>query len=75
MTLYTIVPEEVIFPHPHEKIANMIEMKVNGVHVLVEHEGGSSFRIDRIVSTNPEDYMKSNVQPGEMVNVFEPLVN
>lgn len=75
MTLYTIVPDEIIFPHHHDKIAQMIEMKVNGVHVMVEHEGGSSFRIDRIVSTNPEDYMKANVQPGEVVNVFEPLRN
>ena len=75
MTLYTIVPDEIIFPHQHDKIAQMIEMKVNGVHVMVEHEGGSSFRIDRIVSTNPEDYMKANVQPGEVVNVFEPLRN
>ncbi|MFJ7747755.1 YlzJ-like family protein [Peribacillus sp. NPDC097295] len=75
MTLYTIVPDEIIFPHHHDKIAHMIEMKVNGVHVMVEHEGGSSFRIDRIVSTNPEDYMKINVQPGEVVNVFEPLRN
>lgn len=75
MTLYTIVPDEIIFPHHQDKIAQMIEMKVNGVHVMVEHEGGSSFRIDRIVSTNPEDYMKANVQPGEVVNVFEPLRN
>jgi hypothetical protein len=73
MTLYTIVPEEIIFPHHHERTANMIEMKLNGVHIMVEHEGGSTFRIDRIVSTNPDDYMHTNIQPGEIVNVFSQL--
>ncbi|MDM5309980.1 YlzJ-like family protein [Peribacillus frigoritolerans] len=71
MTLYTIVPEEIIFPHHHEKTANLIEMIYNGVHVMVEHDGGRTFRIDRIVSTDPEDYMNVHIQPGAVINMFE----
>ena len=73
MTLYTIVPETFIYPHEHERTASMTEMMIDGVRVVVEYEGGSHFRIDRIVSTNPADFMHSDVQPGGVVNVFQQL--
>ncbi|MGE6378119.1 YlzJ-like family protein [Peribacillus muralis] len=73
MTLYTIVPEDIIFPHHHERTANLIEMIYNGVHVMVEHDGGRSFRIERIVSTDPADYMNANIHPGAVINVFEQI--
>jgi hypothetical protein len=38
---------------------------------MVEHDGGRTFRIDRIVSTDPEDYMNVHIQPGAVINVFE----
>ena len=51
------MPTDQIYPHHHEKLTNYFEMMYNGVPIMVEHDGGSTLRIDRILSTNPADYL------------------
>ena len=70
MMFYTIMPVEQIYPHDHQKLTSYYEIMYQGVPVMVEHDGGSNLRIDRILSTNPEDYLHVDIQPGSVIPIF-----
>jgi hypothetical protein len=70
MTFYTIMPTDQIYPHQHEKLTNYFEIMYNGVPIMVEHDGGSTLRVDRILSTNPADYLHGDIQPGSIIPIF-----
>lgn len=73
MTFYTIMPTELIFPHQHQELTNYFEMIYNGIPVMVEHDGGKNFRIDRILSTDPVHYLNNQVQPGTVIPIISIL--
>lgn len=75
MTSYTIIPHEQIYPHQHEELANYFEIMYNGIPVMVEHDGGTMLRIDRILSTDPAHFLQNGVQPGQCIPLFEMLSN
>ena len=70
MTFYTIMPADQMYPHEHQSLINFFEIMYNGIPVMVEHDGGSSLRIDRILSTDPSDYMHLDIQPGSIIPIF-----
>ena len=70
MTFYTIMPADQMYPHEHQRLINFFEIMYNGIPVMVEHDGGSSLRIDRILSTDPSDYMHLDIQPGSVIPIF-----
>lgn len=71
MTFYTILPVEQVFPHEPTVHSNYFEMTYNGVNVVVEHDGGKTFRIHRIISTDPLDFLNEKVQPGALISIFK----
>lgn len=75
MTFYTIMPADQIFPHQHQALTSYFEMMYNGIPILVEHDGGRALRIDRILSTNPSDYLHNDIQPGTVIPIFSLLNN
>lgn len=63
MTLWTVVPEEMIFgqetyPEPYE------EIEFSGTKMLVERISENQRRIVRIISSDPQDYLCADLQPG-----------
>ena len=70
MTFYTIVPTDEIFPISMKRLTNYFEIMYNGVPFMVEHDGGSTLRVDRILSTNPADYLQGDIQPGSIIPIF-----
>ena len=43
------------------------EMNVDGVMVQVSRSNNSELRIERILSTNPKDFLNPKLQPGSVV--------
>lgn len=68
--LYTIVPPEAIFG-PDESAdgdkGTAAEMIIDGVSIIVEPLGPGRGRVQRIISTNPQNYLDRRWQPGETV--------
>lgn len=70
MTFYTIMPTDQMYPQDHQSLASYFEIIYNGIPIMVEHNGGSQLRIDRILSTNPADYLHNDIQPGTVIPIF-----
>ncbi|MTE25000.1 ribonuclease [Microbacterium sp. ZXX196] len=68
MILYTIMPLESIYPIDQQEYTQQQYMEYNGVPMLVDSVGGSSFEIRRIVSTDPEHYMQ--YEPGQRILIL-----
>lgn len=67
MILYTIMPSEWVFP-PQEEFASEIEnFNYHGVLVTAEKSPPYGYRIIKITSTNPNDYLSENLQPGSYI--------
>ncbi|NLO81840.1 MAG: hypothetical protein GX094_02100 [Clostridiales bacterium] len=75
MILYTIVHPDYVYNDPrnrksiyedvqHSKIIEMGKMKLEVVHL-----GTGLYRINRIISTNPFDYLNPQLQPGKEIKL------
>lgn len=67
MILYTPMQLELVLAGLEEMQPEYREMRYEGVSVLVEKTEEGKNRIIRILSTNPYDYLKTNLQPGRLV--------
>jgi hypothetical protein len=68
MILYTMMPEEMIFPAENQENASPLMMNYNGVPVLAEMADGGSYRIVRILSTDPSHFLKPDCAPGTKIS-------
>lgn len=75
MTFYTIMPEEQIYPHHHQQLTSYFEIIYQGIPIKVEHDGGRLLRIDRVLSTDPADFLHLDIQPGMVIPIFALLDN
>ena len=64
--MYTIVPHEHLY-HGHPYEAAYMSVDYYGIQLQVEHEGGHSFRVSRILSTDPSHYLLGEIQPGSVL--------
>ena len=63
MTLWTIVPEELILGQKPD-MSPYEEIEFAGTKMLVEKIAAGQCRIVRLLSTDPADYLRSELQPG-----------
>ncbi len=75
MMLYTIIPFEAIFDSetesgPPESSADEVVIKQGSVSLLTQALPGGQYKINRIISTDPEDYLKPEWQPGSIMSLF-----
>ena len=69
MIIYTMMPQELIFPHEQEVYAHQMVLDYYGVQLLAERvEDG--FSIVRILSSNPEVFMQPGLAPGTKIPIF-----
>ncbi|MBM7659302.1 hypothetical protein JOC85_000069 [Bacillus mesophilus] len=66
MSLYTIMPEELIFPTDHTQYNNHQVIEMNGVSMMVE-KSEDQYRIVRLLSTDPLDFLTEDYCPGKMI--------
>ena len=64
MILYTITPHEWIFPAVQESWPQAENFYYKGVLVTAELTENQRYRIIKIDSTNPYDYLNDEFQPG-----------
>lgn len=71
MIFYSIYDTSVVFGNQgygdNSAKTSFAEMKVDGVTVQVSKSNNSELRIERILSTNPKDYLNPKLQPGSIV--------
>jgi hypothetical protein len=76
MMFYTIVPMEFIFGEdepeeekPQKNNDDEIEIKKGSVSLMVQPHLPGQYKINRIISTNPRDYLRPDWQPGSIVSM------
>ncbi len=71
MILYTIYDHNVVMgSNPADNGENSLsysEMNIDGVQVQVSCYGSSDYQVQRIISTNPYDYLNPRIQPGTII--------
>lgn len=68
--MYSIIPDEVIFSQPDDVQIQQKFARIEGVPVLVCSQPAGGYRVERVLSTNPQDYLKGNLL-GRKINSME----
>ncbi|WP_456275440.1 YlzJ-like family protein [Bacillus sp. AK128] len=68
MSLYTIMPEELIFPTDENEYGKQQVIEMNGVSMMVE-KNEDQYRIVRLLSTDPQHYLSESNCPGKMISI------
>lgn len=72
MLLWTVMPIELVLDGT-EKLAAYEEIDYAGLRVQVERFGTDQCRIVRVMSTEPQDFLRSEVQPGTVL-IYRPVL-
>ncbi|SFL45058.1 YlzJ-like protein [Paenibacillus sp. 1_12] len=72
MTLYTIMPMEVVMSGLESMDAACMDITVNGVDLEVQPINATQATIVRLRSGNPQDYLNPNYSPGKIIE-FRPV--
>jgi len=72
MLLYTIIPPEYIFEEsdPETEQEAEFEIKRGSLSLLVQPLPGGQAKVSRIISTNAQDYLNPQWQPGSIMSIF-----
>ena len=76
MIHYSIYDTSVIFGNQgfglssNEANTNYSDINIEGVMVQVSRSNNSELRIERILSTNPKDYLNPKLQPGALIQNY-----
>lgn len=70
MIIHSIVPHEHIFPADQGAFTNQAECEWNNIPLLVEQHGHKC-KVVRIMSSNPDDFLKREIQPGSYIFLNE----
>jgi len=73
MIMYTMMPEELIFPIQQDTYEKQQIIQYNGIPLLVEKNELHQYEVIRILSTDPNHYLHAPIQPGTKLNVNESL--
>ncbi|GKU82533.1 YlzJ-like family protein [Niallia sp. NCCP-28] len=74
MIMYTMMPEELIFPIHQDIYEKQRVINYNGIPLLVELNQPHQYEVIRILSTDPNHYLHSPIQPGTKLNVNESFI-
>ncbi|MGI6648266.1 MAG: YlzJ-like family protein [Bacillota bacterium] len=67
MIHYTPLDPRIIWTVPDEAAPIMEERVLNGVRVLLRQEEGQLWSVVKVISTNPDDFLRPELQPGHAV--------
>ena len=65
--LYTIYPLELVLEEPEETAAPLFETALLGRQILAARGADGSLTLQRLLSTDPMDYLVPGLQPGTAV--------
>ncbi|WP_226674147.1 YlzJ-like family protein [Rossellomorea aquimaris] len=67
MILYTVVPNDLVFPTEASEFSGQMMMDYQGIPILVQQEE-HKYRIIRVMSSDPAHYLNEQICPGEFIN-------
>ncbi|MCU0095719.1 YlzJ-like family protein [Bacillus sp. OR9] len=65
MILYTIMPEQLVYPADYSQCESQKIVNINGVELMVSEEERGSYSIVRVLSTDPLHYLE--FEPGKQI--------
>lgn len=68
MILYTMMPQELIFPAQEQAEQQMQLVTYQGVPLMVEKTEEMNYRVVRLVSTDPMHYLDERFSPGTKIS-------
>lgn len=71
MTLYTMMPLELIFPNEGEVSVKQKIVTYQGVSLLVETSDPSNVSVVRILSTDPQHFIDGRFSPGSKISLTD----
>ncbi|MDU2066152.1 MAG: YlzJ-like family protein [Sporomusaceae bacterium] len=66
MILWTIMPPEAVFPEANPEHGYK-QMRYLGCNIFAEELSVSKYRLVRLLSTDPADYLRPELQPGRIL--------
>jgi hypothetical protein len=69
MTIYSIMPMEVIFAGMETQTHDYYEITVNGITMQVERVGVNQAKIVRLLSCRPDDFLNTAYMPGTVIHL------
>ncbi|MDI6823563.1 MAG: YlzJ-like family protein [Bacillota bacterium] len=68
--LWTPMAEEAVMTDPRAYERDIIEITYRGKRLLVEPVSATEARVVRLISTDPADFLRPDLQPGRVVPLF-----
>lgn len=75
MILYTMMPNELVFPTMEEDFHKQKVMEINGVSLLVQETMAREYQIVRLLSSDPLHYLNEQYMPGRVVQLNQSITN
>jgi len=69
MIYYTMMPEELMFPTVEGDYKKQSIVEMNGVQLLVQQTENSQYEIIRVMSSDPQHYLDSQLCPGQKITM------
>lgn len=69
MILYTMVPEQMIFPQ-EDTTNKQLTVNIKEGQLIVEQVSEQEFKVVRLISSDPYAYLNENYMPGKMISLF-----
>lgn len=66
MILYTIVPQDLMFPADVNEFNGHMMMEYQGIPILVQ-QVENNYRVVRVMSSDPSHFLNHSVCPGEII--------
>lgn len=73
MILWTPMPLELVLEGREAPAAPVMEIEQEGRRLLITPVSGAQARLERLISTDPADYLNPDYQPGRVIT-FQPRV-
>lgn len=68
--LYSIIPVDVVFGSDNfQEEYNFIEVEYEGEKLEVTPLQGSTYRVNRLISTSPKTYLNPKLMPGSIIEI------
>ncbi|MEW9050724.1 MAG: YlzJ-like family protein [Neobacillus sp.] len=68
MILYTMMPQELIFPSETETFSNQHSVTYQGISLLVEAVDQQNVQVVRILSSDPQHFLNAEICPGSKIS-------
>lgn len=69
MILYTMMPEQLIFPTDMNDFTKQKVISYEGIPLLVNMEEGQMCSVVRVMSSNPTDFLNNKFAPGTKITL------